>query len=74
MVGDRWELLLCPVREVKKYLRRTVEYCLDCRILFNSKMTSRNAISYWLRALFDNACRLASNSDCTVVKAKAHEK
>ena len=52
--GDQDEMLLCPVRAVREYLRRTRMFRPELPRLFLStglrrKMVSRNTISFWLR-------------------------
>ena len=58
--GDQDEMLLCPVRAVREYLRRTRECRPQLPRLFLStgsrrKMVSRNTISFWLREVIRKA-------------------
>ena len=52
--NDRSEMLLCPVRALRAYLKRTRPFRPTCRRLFVStgrtkKEVSKNTISFWLR-------------------------
>ena len=59
--------LLCPVREVKLYLRRTAPHRPACERLFlttgpNPKEIAKNTISFWLRKTIARAYELAGRS------------
>ena len=74
---DRRCRLLCPVRAVREYLKRTRHLRPDCRRLFvttggTKKTVSRNTISYWLRQAIIRAYELSGRGD-TVPRIRAHE-
>ena len=59
--------LLCPVRAVKLYLRRTAPHLPACERLFlttgpNPKEIAKNTISFWLRKTIARAYELAGRS------------
>ena len=59
--------LLCPVRAVKLYLRRTAPHRPACERLFlttgpNPKEIAKNTISFWLRKTIARAYELAGRS------------
>ena len=59
--------LLCPVRAVKLYLRRTAPHRPACERLFlttgpNPKEIAKNTISFWLRKAIARAYELAGRS------------
>ena len=59
--------LLCPVRAVKLYLRRTAPHRPTCERLFlttgpNPKEIAKNTISFWLRKTIARAYELAGRS------------
>ena len=59
--------LLCPVRAVKLYLRRTAPHRPACEQLFlttgpNPKEIAKNTISFWLRKTIARAYELAGRS------------
>ena len=59
--------LLCPVRAVKLYLRRTAPHRPECERLFlttgpNPKEIAKNTISFWLRKTIARAYELAGRS------------
>ena len=61
------ERLLCPVRAVKLYLRRTAPHRPACERLFlttgpNPKEIAKNTISFWLRKTIARAYELAGRS------------
>ena len=73
------ELVLCPVRSLREYLRRTEESRPTCARLFISTNTkkprpiTKNTISFWLRQVILFAYKNANPDALTLVKVKAHE-
>ena len=73
------DLLLCPVRALKRYLKITKIARPDCSRLFVSshkdvkKAISKNTISYWIRQVIADAYRHSQEGDLNQVKVKAHE-
>ena len=64
--NPNWRLL-CPVRAVKLYLRRTAPHRPACERLFlttgpNPKEIAKNTISFWLRKTISRAYELAGRS------------
>ena len=58
--GDQDEMLLCPVRSIREYLRRTREFRPELPRLFLStgrrrKMVSKNTLAFWLREVIRKA-------------------
>ena len=75
--ADGDEILLCPVRAVKKYLSITEQYCPACpnlsvAVCKRKKWVSRNAISFWIGSVISHY-KSASEADCNAVKAKARK-
>ena len=75
---DRDELLLCPIRALRKYLSWTEQYYPGIEGLFIStgrhkKRVSRNAISFWLHSVISSAHSFASEEDCRSLRVRAHE-
>lgn len=75
---DPKKLLLCPVRALRSYLKRTQHLRPDCRRLFvstgrNKKDVSKNTISFWLSEVIRRAYSSASPSYADIVHAKAHD-
>ena len=74
---DRDELLLCPIRALRKYLSQTEQYRLGIEGLFMStgpvKRVSRNTISFWLPSVISMAYSSASEEDCSPLRVRAHE-
>ena len=74
--GDQDEMLLCPVRSVREYLRRTRDSRPEFPRLFLStglrrKMVSRNTISFWLREVIRRA--YVSSGEDPPRRIRAHE-
>ena len=74
--GDQDEMLLCPVRAVRQYLRRTRNFRPELPRLFLStgrrrKMVSRNTISFWIREVIRRA--YASSGEDPPLRIRAHE-
>jgi len=73
------DLLLCPVRALKRYLRITRKVRPECSRLFVSshkkvkKPISKNTISYWIRNVISDAYKRSHERDAEEVKVKAHE-
>ena len=70
------ELLLCPVRALKIYLKRTERLLPHPRTLFVSprctfRSLSKNAVSFFLREVISQACSLDSDPGPSV-RPKAH--
>ena len=76
--GDMDHMLLSPVRVLKHYLSRAEQQHQHCNKLFISAgcrkmMIIRNTISFWIRAIINNAYKTVSEEDYRVVWVKAHE-
>ena len=75
--GDGDELLLCPIRALRKYLSCTEQYRAEVSNSFVStkreKRVSQNTISFWIRSVISHVYRSASDEDCRLVKVKAHK-
>ena len=74
--GEQDEMLLCPVRAVRQYLRRTRSFRPEFPRLFLStglrrKMVSRNTISFWIREVIRKAY-LSAGED-PPARIRAHE-
>ena len=73
------DLLLCPVRALKRYLKITRKARPECSRLFVSshkkvkKPISKNTISYWIRNVISDAYKRSHERDAEEVKVKAHE-
>ena len=70
------EMLLCPVKVVKHYLSRTVQYYPVCSNIFISTerrkhYVTKDTVSIWLRSVIYEAYRSASDSNFTAVKVQA---
>ena len=78
-VGGDWdELLLCPIKALRKYLTRTEQYRPGIEGLFIStgrrkKWVSCNTISFWLLSVITLAYVSASEEDCRSLRVRAHE-
>ena len=76
---DGTERLLCPVRAMRHYLRRTRRYRTDVNTrLFLSfgrhkKEVSKSAISYWIRQVIIKAFRALPDSDFPLHKVNPQE-
>ena len=67
--------LLCPVRAVRLYLRRTAVYRPQCNRLFvstglNKKEVSKGTISFWLRRVISRAYQLSGRAQPPSVRAR----
>ena len=74
--GDQDEMLLCPVRAVREYLRRTRNFRPELPRLFLStglhrKMVSKNTISFWLREVIRKA--YVSSGEDAPARIRSHE-
>ena len=73
------DLLLCPVRALKRYLKITKKARPDCSRLFVSshknvkKTISKNTISYWIRKVITDSYRHSQERDIDQAQVKAHE-
>ena len=73
------DLLLCPVRALKRYLKITKTARPVCSRLFVSshknvkKAISKNTISYWIRQVINDAYKHSQERDLSQVQVKAHE-
>ena len=73
--GEEEEMVLCPVRAIRTYLKRTKHLRPEFKRLFvstkdNPKPITKNSVSYWLKEVIRRAYEL-NHSSCP--KAKAHE-
>ena len=73
--GDQDEMLLCPVRAVREYLKRTRMFRPELPRLFLStglrrKMVSKNTISFWIREVIRTA--YVSSGEDPPVRIRAH--
>ena len=73
--GDQDEMLLCPVRAVREYLKRTRMFRPELPRLFLStglrrKMVSKNSISFWLREVIRSA--YVSSGEEPPARIRAH--
>ena len=70
-------MLFRPGRAVKYYLIRTEQYCPNCSNLFVSTGHVRKKVSryiaYLVRDIINNANKVDSEEDCTVVMVKAQK-
>ena len=76
--GDRDELLLCPIRALRKYLSWTEQYHPGIEGLFIStgmrkKWVFRNTISFCLRSVISFAHSSTLEEDCRSLRIRAHE-
>ena len=76
--GDRDELLLCPIRTLRKYLSQIEQYCPSIEGLFISmgrhkKKVSCNTISFWLQSVISLAYASALEKDCLSLRVRVHE-
>ena len=74
--GDPDEMLLCPVRALRRYLARTRHCRPQCRRLFVSttgakKEVSKAMVSYWLRETIRRAYQSSGEEDDR--RFRAHE-
>ena len=74
---DPDEMLLCPVRAVRQYLKRTRQLRPACNRLFiatgrNKKEVSKNTISFWLREVIKKAYH-SSEGGVDLPRVRAHE-
>ena len=74
--GDPDEMLLCPVRAVREYLRRTRGFRPELPRLFlttgfKRKVVSRNTLSFWLREVIRRAYR--SSDQELPLRIRPHE-
>ena len=74
--GDQDEMLLCPVRAVREYLRRTRSFRPELPRLFlttgrRRKMVSKNTISFWLKEVIRKA--YVSSGEDLPARIRAHE-
>ena len=73
------DALLCPVRALRVFLRKTQHLRPGCRRLFvttntqTPKGVSKNTISFWIRQVIRSAYEGTSEEDRALVKVKAHE-
>ena len=78
-VGDDIdELLMCPIRALRKYQSRMEQYRPGIEGLFISmgrrkKRVSRNTISFWLLSLISMAHTSAPVEDCCSLRVRVHE-
>ena len=76
--SDDEDNLLCPVRALREYSRRTVECRPLCSRLFVSitdpkRNVSKTTISRWIRSVILFAYKSSSREDLKLAKVKAHE-
>ena len=77
--GDEEEMLLCPVRCLKEYMRRMEPLRPDnsSRLFLSTgrakREVTRNTISLWLRQVIKRAYDGASEEDLSLYKVAAHE-
>ena len=73
------DMVLCPIRSLREYLRRTESSRPTCPRLFISTNTKKprsivkNTISYWIRKVILSAYKTANSDQIDIVKVKAHE-
>ena len=72
------DILLCPVRSLKEYLKRTSDSRPKHPRLFISsqrkrKDISKNTVSYWIRSVIKRAYNSASEEDKKLWKISTHE-
>ena len=72
------ELLLCPIRALRKYLSRMEQYhpgieCLFISAGWRKKRVSRNTISFWLRSVISMTHASPSEEDCRSLRVRTHE-
>ena len=73
------DLLLCPIRALRRYLKITSKVRPEYSRLFVSshkkgkKPISKNTISYWIRNVISDAYKNSHERDTELVKVKAHE-
>ena len=70
---DRDEMLLCPIRALKRYLSGTEQFRLECPSLFVSKTktkkrVSQNVISVWIIWVISHTYQSATDEGCRTVK------
>ena len=75
---DRDELLMCPIRALRRYLSRMEQYRPGIEGLFISTgrremRVSRSTISFWLRCVISMAHAYASEKDCRSLGVRADE-
>ena len=77
---DETDNLLCPLRALKIYLKKTAAARPACNRLFVSsvatfkhKAISKNTISYWIRLVIKNAYNNVPKEDLRLWKVSAHE-
>ncbi|MGL5405356.1 MAG: hypothetical protein ACRDAX_00930, partial [Propionibacteriaceae bacterium] len=76
--NDADEMLLCPVRALRRYLKRTRHLRPECRRLFVStgvtkKEVSKNTLSFWLREVIRRAYEADGSDDIRTSRPRAHE-
>ncbi|XP_064103326.1 uncharacterized protein LOC135213276 [Macrobrachium nipponense] len=72
---DKEELILCPVRAMKAYLKRTRQFRPAIKWLFvatgkHPKEVAKNTISFWIRQVIRRAYE---NKEVPMPKVRAHE-
>ncbi|XP_068209281.1 uncharacterized protein [Palaemon carinicauda] len=72
--GIQEDLKLCPVRVIRKYLKRTANLCPSIKNLFVSwgktkKNISKNTVSFWLRQVIMQAYSKEGNPRLTMSEA-----
>ncbi|XP_068242668.1 uncharacterized protein [Palaemon carinicauda] len=78
LVGNEVERVLCPVRALKFYLKRTKPLrgqseALWCAIKKPSLPMSKNAVSYYIRLLIREAHSHLNEEDHALLKVRTHE-
>ena len=76
--GNRDELLLCPIRALRKYLSQKKPHYPGIEGSFISmsrrkKWVSRNTISFWLCSVITLTHASALEEDCRYLRVRAHE-
>lgn len=73
------ELLLCPVRALKMYLKRTKTLRAGKKCLFVSfkagfvQDISKNTISHWIKKVIWGAYKDCNEESCKLLRIKAHD-
>ena len=75
---DKAELLMCPIRALRRYLSRKEQYRPGIEGLFIStrrrkKRVPHNTISFWLCSVISMAHASASEEDCCSLRVRVHE-